>query len=74
MYCVYILLDEIKIKGVYMFRIFLVKFCCRKAQRYDAVLKMLLEVKGFRLIWAIGVASINKEKWLKRAEKLQPKS
>ena len=57
-----------------MFRIFLVKFCCRKAQKYDSVLKMLVKDKGFRLAWSTGVASINKEKWLQRAEKLQPKS
>ncbi len=56
-----------------MLRIFLIKYCCRKAQKYDGVLKMLVADKGFRMVYSTGVASINKEKWLVRAEKLQPK-
>ena len=56
-----------------MLRHFLIIFCSKKANKYNVLLDMLKEGKGFNRIYAVGLMAVKRDKWLIRVENLKPK-
>ena len=49
----------------------LIDICCKQALKYDMRKQMLLEQEGIKFIYAVGSNVYERDKWLKRIERLQ---
>jgi hypothetical protein len=49
----------------------LIDICCKQALKYDLRKKMLLEQEGIKYIYAVGSNVYERDRWLKRIERLQ---
>ena len=49
----------------------LIDICCKQALKYDMRKQMLLEQKGIKFIYAVGSNVYERDRWLKRIERLQ---
>jgi len=49
----------------------LIDICCKKALKYDLRKEMLLEQEGLRFIYTVGSNIYERDRWLKRIERLQ---